>query len=169
MSDTKTKQRSGRIVRMAQLSLLDSVDDLPGVNTLEGRIGPIISGNKGSAHYITMPPGMYCSCHTHPTESIILTLKGRWVLCSEGHRHLMSEGSVFFMPPNVETGYEVPFDEPAVLYIVKFEGAKDPEEFLDYLQCLQQRLEEQHFNGEPFLLSELPEDHPARVFGKNLK
>jgi len=116
-----------------------------------------------------MPPGMYCSCHTHPTESIILTLKGQWVLCSEGQRHVMNEGSVFFMPPNAETGYEVPFDKPAVLYIIKFEGAKDPSEFLGYLEGLRQRLAEQHRNGEPFLISELPEDHPARVFAISLK
>ena len=154
---------------MAQLSILDSVDDLPGVDTLEGRIGPIISGNKGAAHYISMPAGMYCSCHTHPTESIILTLKGQWVLCSEGERHHMREGSLFFMPPDVETGYEVPFDEPAVLFITKFEGPKDPAEFMGHLEGLQQRLIEHHEKGEPFLLSELSEDHPSRVFAANLK
>ena len=169
MSETELNEGSGHIVRMAQLSILDSIDNLPGVDTLEGRIGPIISGNKGSAHYIAMPAGMYCSCHTHPTESIILTLKGQWVLCSEGERHLMKEGSLFFMPPDVETGYEVPFDEPAVLFIIKFEGPKDPNEFLGYLEGLQQRLIEHHENGEAFLLSELAEDHPARVFAGKLK
>ena len=76
---------------------------------------------------------------------------------------------MFFMPPDVETGYEVPFDEPAVLFIVKFEGPKDPNEFLDYLEGLQQRLIEHRENGETFLLSELPEDHPATVFARKLK
>ena len=73
------------------------------------------------------------------------------------------------MPPDVETGYEVPFDEPAVLFITKFEGRKDPDEFIEYLEGLQQRLVEHHENGESFYLSELAEDHPARIFARNLK
>ena len=63
----------------------------------------------------------------------------------------------------------MPFDEPAVLFIVKFEGPKDPNEFLSYLEGLQQRLIEHRENGEAFLLSELPEGHPARVFARELK
>jgi len=169
MTERKITECSGHIFRMAQLSIVDSLDSLPGVDTLEGRIGPVLNGFKGSVHYITMPPGMYCSPHTHPTESIIFTARGQWILCSEGQRHHMKEGSLFFMPPDVETGYEVPFDEPAVLLIIKFEGPKDPGEFLDYLKGLKRRLDEQHDGGEAFLLAELPENHPVREFARQLK
>ena len=44
--------------KMAQLTILDSIDRAPGIDTLEGRIGPLLSGLKGSAHYIVMPPDM---------------------------------------------------------------------------------------------------------------
>ncbi|MEZ5336598.1 MAG: hypothetical protein R2741_15950 [Methanolobus sp.] len=39
----------------------------------------------------------------------------------------MKEGSLFFMPPDIDTGYESSFDEPANLLIIKFEGEKDPQ------------------------------------------
>jgi quercetin dioxygenase-like cupin family protein len=155
-----------KIVKLAQIPILDSIQDALGVQTLEGRIGPLISGLKGSAHYITMPPNMYCAPHKHSTESIIYTAKGSWVLCSEGQRHLMNEGSIFFMPPDVETGYEVPFDEAATILIVKFEGPNNPDEFLIYLQTLKEKLEKKRTDGEQFYLSELPESHPARLFMK---
>ncbi|MDZ4655097.1 MAG: AraC family ligand binding domain-containing protein [Coriobacteriia bacterium] len=155
-------------IHMSQVDIVDSIDGLPGVDTLEGRIGPIMSGNLGSAHYITMPPGMYCTPHTHSTESIIFTPRGQWVLCSEGQRHHMREGSIYFMPPDIETGYEVPFDAPATLLIMKFEGPMDADGFLDYLDGLRGRLEDQHDSGEPFQLSELPENHDARTFAASL-
>jgi hypothetical protein len=80
----------------------------------------------------------------------------------------MIEGSLFFMPPDIETGYEVPFNEPATILIFKCEGKQNPTEFLSYLETLKQKLEKKKAEGEPFLLSDLPESHPARVFTKNL-
>lgn len=148
------------------VAILDSIYEAQGVETLEGRIGPLLNGTKGAAHFIIMPPGMYCNPHSHPTESIIFTAKGQWVLWSNGKRHHMKEGTLHFMPADIETGYEVPFDEPATLLIIKFEGPSDHDEFLSYLEGLKTKLERQHDDGEPFLLKELPEDHPARVFAK---
>jgi len=169
VSMTENKNtKDNYLVKMAQLTILDSLDKAPGEDTLEGRIGPLLSGIKGSTHYIVMPADMYCEAHTHPTESIIFTVKGQWVLLSEGQRHLMKEGSLFFMPPTVETGYEVPFDKPAMLLIIKFEGPSNPEEFLTYLKGLKQRLEYRRNRGEAFHISDLPLDHPARVFAKKL-
>lgn len=154
---------------MKELQILDSIEKMAGVDTLEGIIGPLMSGNKGSAHFIKMHADLYCDAHSHPTESIIYTSKGQWILYAEGKRHHMKEGSLFFMPPDIETGYEVPFDEPANLLIIKFEGEKDPQEFMDYLRGLKRRLEEKHKNGEPFKISELPSDHPAVLFANELK
>lgn len=168
MPETTTTALSEHTVRMAQIDIVDSIDPLPGIDTLEGRIGPIMSGNLGSAHYITMPPGMYCTPHTHASESIIYTARGQWVLYSEGLRHHMREGAIHFMPPDIETGYEVPFDKPATLLIVKFEGPTDPDGFLSYLEGLSARLEEQHEVGEPFLLTELADNHEARRFAEAL-
>ena len=169
MNVEKKDERSKYLVKMAQLTILDSIDHAPGVDTLEGKIGPLLSGFKGSAHYIVMPPDMYCALHKHPTESIIYTAKGRWVLCSEGERRLMEEGSIFFMPPDVETGYEVPFNNSATILIIKFKGPNDPEKFLSYLNNLKRKLEAKNNTGEPFHFSSLPPDHPAKIFAKNLK
>ncbi|AKB17659.1 hypothetical protein MSWHS_0796 [Methanosarcina sp. WWM596] len=81
----------------------------------------------------------------------------------------MKEGSLFFMPPDIETGYEVPFASPATLLIIKFEGEKDPEEFLKYLEGLKDRLSESEQKGEIFKISALPMNHPARSFSESLK
>jgi quercetin dioxygenase-like cupin family protein len=153
---------------MAQITILDSLDMAPGVDTLEGKIGPLLSGFKGAAHYIIMPPDMYCEAHTHPTESIIFTVSGQWVLYSEGQRHHMKEGSLYFMPPNVETGYEVPFNKPATLLIIKFEGPANSEKFLEYLEGLKKRLLLRQKEGEIFNISLLSTTHPARVFATKL-
>jgi len=161
--------KAEHIKKLAKIDVVDSIFEVPGVDTLEGKIGPILSGNKGAAHYITMPAGMFLSAHTHPTESIIYTAKGEWVLYSECERHHMKEGSLYFMPPDVETGYEVPFDEPATILIVKFEGPNEPEKFMEYLEGMKKNLEDKHSEGEAFLLSELNMDHSARVFETSLK
>lgn len=52
------------------------------VDTLEGRIGPLLKGDGSQAHFIEMPPDLYCEEHSHATESLIFTVKGEWVLCS---------------------------------------------------------------------------------------
>jgi len=145
-------------------------DKNPGVETLEGRIGPLLKGEGCQAHYIEMQGGLYCEEHPHPTESIIFTVRGKWVLCSGGRRHLMNPGTLFWFGPNTPTGYEVPFEEPA--FILIFKGGRDrmdEESFLEYLQGLKERLEMQHDRGTPFKMEELPEDHPARLFALGLK
>jgi hypothetical protein len=36
-----------------------------GVQTLEGRIGPLLLGEGCQCHFIEMKPGMYCEEHPH--------------------------------------------------------------------------------------------------------
>lgn len=155
------------------ISIVEDVTDdkaHKGINTLEGRIGPLLKGDSSSAHFIEMPGGLFCEEHSHSTESLILTIKGRWVLCSQGHRQLMKPGTLFWFKAGTPTGYEVPFDEPALILIFKGEtDEKDDEGFLQYLQGLKQRLEKAHAEGTPFLMNELPFDHPARDFARRLE
>ena len=139
------------------------------VDTLEGRIGPLLKGDGSQAHFIEMPPDLYCEEHSHATESLIFTVKGEWVLCSSGRRQLMKPGSLFWFKAGTPTGYEVPFSESA--FILIFKGDRDDknnEEFLEYLRTLQQRLEKSHGEGSPFKMSELCQDHPARIFARSL-
>jgi quercetin dioxygenase-like cupin family protein len=140
-----------------------------GIATLEGRIGPLLKGDGSQAHFIEMPGDLYCHEHSHPTESLIYTVRGRWVLCSSSRRKLMQPGSLFWFKAGTPTGYEVPFTEPAFILIFKGDrDEKDEEGFLEYLQGLKLRLERAHEEGTPFKLSELPVDHPARVFARGL-
>lgn len=88
---------------------------------------------------------------------------------SGGRRHLMRPGTLFHSRANTPTGYEVPFDEPAFLLIFKGERlTRDDDEFIEYLKGFKERLEKEHRDGTPFLLRELPPDHPARVFARRV-
>ncbi len=140
-----------------------------GVVTLEGRIGPLLKGDNSQAHFIEMPGDLYCHEHSHSTESLIFTVKGRWVLSSSGRSHLMRPGSLFWFKAGTPTGYEVPFAEAA--FILIFKGDRDnmdDEGFIEYLQGLGQRLKKSHQEGMPFKMSELSTDHPARIYARSL-
>jgi hypothetical protein len=116
-----------------------------------------------------MPSGMYTDEHAHPTESLIYTVRGRWVLCSRGQRFLMNPGSLFWFGDDVPTGYEVPFDEPAFILIFKPGERPSPDEMVEYLKGMAATCAADHDGGAPYWLSELPEDHPARAFAASLR
>ncbi len=168
MSDEQVKNI---IISWEGIRLIESITDAknPGVETLEGRIGPLLKGDGSQAHFIEMPGDLYCHEHSHSTESIIFTVKGRWVLCSGGRRNLMQPGSLFWFKAGTPTGYEVPFAEAAFILIFKVDrDDMDADGFIEYLQGLRQRLEKSHQEGMTFKMSELPLDHPARIYARGL-
>jgi quercetin dioxygenase-like cupin family protein len=73
-----------------------------GVLTHEGVFGPLLFAEKTRAFFIQLKPGMFLSEHPHPTESIVYTVSGKWVLCSEGKRQVMEAGSAFHFGSNME-------------------------------------------------------------------
>lgn len=151
------------------IQIIDDIRSQPGVDTLEGRIGPLIYGAGSKSHYIELPPGGFCEEHPHSTESIIYTVSGQWVLCSQGKRFHMRAGNLFWFGPDVATGYEVPFADPAYILIFKGErGEGGPEQMIEYLIGMGQRLEASNRKGTPFSFAELPKGHPARVFAASL-
>jgi pimeloyl-ACP methyl ester carboxylesterase/quercetin dioxygenase-like cupin family protein len=140
-----------------------------GVDTLEGRIGPLLLAEQSQATFIEMPSGLYLDEHPHGSESIIYTASGRWVLCSQGRRRVMKPGSLFRFDANIPTGYEVPFPESATILIFKERRTTRAEkEFVEYLRGLADKLKKEQATGTPFLLKNLPADHPARVFAREI-
>ncbi len=170
--DAKTDTTPERLQLAPGIEIIEAITDktkTAGVETLEGRIGPLLLGEGCQAHFIDMPGGMFLAEHPHGSESIIYTVRGRWVLCSQGRRQLMKPGSLYRFAANISTGYEVPFKEDA--YILIFKGdrtTKVEKEFIDYLQGLAKRLQHEHEAGTPFRLKELPKDHPARRFAREV-
>jgi hypothetical protein len=160
------------IIAWNGIQVIEDVTDAekhPGVETLEGRIGPLMKGDKSQAHYIDMPAGLFLAEHPHSTESIIYCVRGKFVLCSGGRRQLMKPGSLMWFKANEPTGWEVPFDESA--YILIFKGSrseKSDAEFLDYLRGLAERLKKEEADGSPFRFRDLPPDHPAREFARKV-
>ena len=153
------------IVELAEgVSVIDDVLAVGGVDTLEGRVGPLLFGETGRAHYLDMPAGSYVDEHAHDDEAFTLTVRGSYVLCANGRRMLMKPGSFFWFGAGTPTGYEVPFDEPA--YILVFRGVvqQTPAEMLKSLDTAKDHFVEMQQAGVPFALRDLPEDHPARLF-----
>lgn len=75
----------------------------------------------------------------------------------------MQPGSLFRFAANTPTGYEVPFAENAFILIFKGDRlTREEQEFIDYLKGMAARLKEEQKQGIPYLLKDLPADHPAR-------
>lgn len=140
-----------------------------GVLTHEGIFGPLLFAESTRAFFIELKPGMFLSEHPHPTESIVYTVSGKWVLCSEGKRQVMEAGSLFHFGSNMPTGWEAPFAEGAFLLIVKSKG--EGEGYEPYIKGLQEMaisLDEQRQGGTQFYYNELEDNHEAIQFARSV-
>jgi quercetin dioxygenase-like cupin family protein len=140
-----------------------------GVLTHEGSFGPLLFAERSRAFFIELKPGMFLSEHPHPTESIVYTVSGKWVLCSEGKRQVMEAGSLFHFGDNMPTGWEAPFAEGALLLVVKTrEDGSDYEPYVQGLREMATDLDGQRRDGTPFYFSELEPDHEAIQFARSV-
>lgn len=139
-----------------------------GVDTVEGRIGPLLRSDRARAHYIEMQPGMFLDEHPHATGSLIYTVRGEWGLGSGGRWHHMKPGSLCWFGDEVSTGYQVPFRNEAFILIFKDSPGADDAEFLRYLRKLREKLASQRDEGTAFLLADLPDGHPALEFAHSV-
>jgi fermentation-respiration switch protein FrsA (DUF1100 family) len=150
------------------------VDDIldrektPGVDTLEGRIGPLLRAPDMRAHFIDMPAGLYLEEHPHAKGSIIYTVRGRWGLKSLGRWRLMEPGSLYWFGDNIPTGFQVPFPEDAYILIFKAIPGSDDETFVKYLRDMAGNLEKEREAGTAFRLADLPASHPALEFARKV-
>lgn len=166
-----SSERAARFIETVEgIKILRAVVDAHGVETLEGRFGPLLNARRGGAHYVEVPPGAYMDDHAHERESLIFTVRGQWVLCSGGTRWHMKSGDLFWFGDGVPTGYENPFTEPAFLLIFKVEDRTPGYDaaMLERLERMRGTLEDEHARGTPFVFKEIPEDHPAKVFARSL-
>ncbi|MBL8216872.1 MAG: alpha/beta hydrolase [Bryobacterales bacterium] len=153
------------------LTLIDDILDkskTPGVDTLEGRIGPLLRVPGMRAHFIDMPAGLYLDEHPHTKGSLIYTARGSWALRSFGRWHLMKPGSLYWFGDNIPTGFQVPFPEDAYILIFKAIPGDDDQAFVTYLQGMAANLRKDQANGTPFRLVDLPPNHPALDFARSV-
>ncbi len=138
------------------------------VFTHEGSFAPLLLGKDLRSFSLKLEPGMFLAEHPHSTGSMVYTVSGQWVLCSEGKRQVMKAGSVFWFGPNMPTGWEAPFPEGAVLLIVKTMSSDETnyESFVKVTHGLSADLDKQYKNGGVFYYHQLKENHPAIVFAK---
>jgi pimeloyl-ACP methyl ester carboxylesterase/quercetin dioxygenase-like cupin family protein len=160
------------IVHWDGIQVIEDISDLgknPGVDTLEGRVGPLMNGAHGQARFFVLPAGLYLAEHPHASESIIYTVSGNYVLCSGGRRQLMKPGSLFWFKAHAPTGWEVPFDQPAHILIFKAPRSDwSDARFWEYLYKLAEHCRQENAKGVPFRFHELPANHPARAFARRI-
>jgi quercetin dioxygenase-like cupin family protein len=160
------------------LQLATNVEIIPNINdavetagvlTHEGVFGALLFAEDIRAFFIELKPGMFLSEHPHPTESIVYTVSGKWVICSEGKRQVMEPGSLFHFGSNMPTGWEAPFAEGAFLLVVKSkEKGEAYEPYMKGLQDMKIMLDKERTNGNAFYFNELKPDHPAIKFARSV-
>jgi uncharacterized RmlC-like cupin family protein len=156
---------------IGECRVLRDIGAQPGIPTVEGTLVPLLSGSKIRSHVIVMHPGQYCHAHPHDTESIIYTVSGSWVFCTTEQdqevRTVINQNDLFHFPGGVPTGFETPFEEPAVILILK-EGSESYDDMVEGMIWARDELNKESARGEPFYYKELPQDHPARVYAREV-
>ncbi len=137
--------------------------------THEGLFGPLLFAEQNRAFFIELKPGMFLGEHPHETGSIIYTVRGKWVLASEGKRQVMEAGSLFRFGDGMPTGWEAPFNEPALLLVVKGkQGREDYTTFYSGIKSMQANVDADMKKGGVYYFNQLKGDHPAITFARSV-
>ncbi|OYZ13036.1 MAG: hypothetical protein B7Y35_13880 [Sphingomonadales bacterium 28-64-96] len=137
--------------------------------THEGLFGPLLFAEQNRAFFIELKPGMFLAEHPHATGSIIYTVRGKWVLASEGKRQVMEAGSLFRFGDNMPTGWEAPFSEPALLLVVKGkQGREDYTTFYSGIKSMQATVDTDMKKGGVYYFNQLKGEHPALTFARSV-
>ncbi|WP_411289303.1 cupin domain-containing protein [Phenylobacterium sp.] len=140
-----------------------------GILTHEGLFGPLLFAEETRAFFIELKPGMFLAEHPHDIGSIIYTVRGKWVLASEGKRQVMQAGTLFRFGDKMPTGWEAPFSEPALLLVVKPKGEnKSYDIFSRGIKAMQTAVDKDRKSGLPFYYNELKQDDPAIAFARSV-
>ena len=140
-----------------------------GILTHEGAFGPLLFAEQTRSFFIELKPGMFLAEHPHDVGSIIYTVRGKWVLASEGKRQVMQAGTLFRFGDNMPTGWEAPFNEPALLLVVKPKGEnKSYDIFNRGIKAMQSTVDADRKKGMPFYYNELKPDDPAIAFARSV-
>lgn len=154
------------------VEIIPNIDDAVksvGVLTHEGVFGPLLFAEKTRAFFIELKPGMFLHEHPHDTGSLVYTVRGRWVLASEGKRHVMQAGTLFRFGDRMPTGWEAPFEEGALLLVVKTKKQGETyERFVSGLNKMKADLDKERAGGGKFYYHELQPDHPAITFARSV-
>jgi hypothetical protein len=147
----------------------DVVKSPAAVLTHEGLFGPLLFAEQNRAFFIELKPGMFLEEHPHDTGSIIYTVRGKWVLASEGKRQVMMTGTLFRFGDKMPTGWEAPFAEGALLLVVKPKMQNDSYDVFNRgIKAMQTAVDKDRKNGMAFYYNALKPDHPAIAYARSV-
>jgi quercetin dioxygenase-like cupin family protein len=109
------------IKQIGTIQLLESIYNVEPIAGSEGSVAPLLYGEAMSCHLVNMPPGTYAP-HPHRFELSIMCVKGECELIQGELRHPMKTDSIFIVPKNEESGFEV--KGPGVCSILVFVAPK---------------------------------------------
>lgn len=148
----------------------DALKNKSAIPTHEGIFGPLLFAEQTRSFFIELQPGMFLAEHPHDVGSIIYTVRGKWVLASEGKRHVMQAGTLFRFGDNMPTGWEAPFSEPALLLVVKPKGENTSYDIFNRgIKAMQSSTDKDRKAGKmQFYYSELKPDDPAIAYARSV-
>lgn len=150
-------------------SLEKAVKSKSAVMTHEGLFGQLLFAEQTRAFFIELQPGMFLAEHPHDVGSIIYTVRGKWVIASEGKRQVMEAGSLFRFGDKMPTGWEAPFNEPALLLVVKPKAdTTSYEVFHKGVSNMAASVDKERKAGVPFYYNELKPNDPALAFARSV-
>lgn len=116
--DTKTEgaYRAGDGEYFFDFGDLEGIDAGTGYSTSHG---PIIEGDRMQVGLIHMSAGTGARPHTHPNEQFIYVLQGTLSARIDGQEADVSEGSVMYIPADVEHAAHATADGDVYFYVVK--------------------------------------------------
>lgn len=150
-------------------NLEKAVQSKSAILTHEGLFGPLLFADRERAFFIELKPGMFLAEHPHDTGSVIYTVRGKWVLASEGKRQVMEAGSLFQFGDKMPTGWEAPFAEGALLLIVKTKGKDENyKSFNQGIKSMQAAVDVERQAGAAFYYNALKPNDPAIAFARSV-
>jgi quercetin dioxygenase-like cupin family protein len=115
-----------------------AVEDVEGLETLEGIIKPLLFTDKVGLLYIELPARFDVTPHSHPQDNILYCIEGVVEVSSGDKTTTISADSVIFVPANEVAGIKNISDEPARLLCVSAPPVvKSTEEFKQLLRKFQ--------------------------------
>jgi len=151
---------------LARFGLNEGIDNhCSCIETQEGYFGPLLFGGELRTFFIVLHPGQFLAEHAHAIESIVYTVSGNWVLCSEGNRQVMKPGTLFHFGNDKPTGWEAPFNEEAHLLVFKKRTPdQNYESYMAGLADMQVMMDEEMEKGMTLWYHQIGPEHPARQF-----
>ncbi len=115
------------------------LENVEGVDTLEGLMRPLSVNEYVSVIHSTLPPQSKTKPHSHKSNSVIFLLKGQLELTSNNATFTMTPGNIAVIPANTVVGINNSDVSTEILMISAPPSSKSVEELKSKLQAFSKK------------------------------